>query len=77
MAGELMSLSASSVVIDVPLFPMPFAMPFTGIVHPNIYILLSFTHPQVVPTCMNVFLLLNTNEDILKNVGNRAVLGHN
>ncbi len=49
MAGELMSLSASSVVIDVPLFPMPFAMPFTGIVHPNIYILLSFTHPQVVP----------------------------
>ncbi len=49
MAGELMSLSASCVVIDVPLFPMPFAMPFTGIVHPNIYILLSFTHPQVVP----------------------------
>ncbi len=25
---------------------------------------------------MNVFVLLNTNEDILKNVGNRAVLGH-
>ncbi len=27
-------------------------------------------------TCMNVFILLNTKEDILKNVGNRAVLGH-
>ncbi len=25
---------------------------------------------------MNVFVLLNTKEDILKNVGNRAVLGH-
>ncbi len=24
---------------------------------------------------MNVFVLLNTKEDILKNVGNRAVLG--
>ncbi len=24
---------------------------------------------------MNVFVLLNTEEDILKNVGNRAVLG--
>ncbi len=27
-------------------------------------------------TCMNVLVLLNTKEDILKNVGNRAVLGH-
>ncbi len=36
--------------------------------------ILSFTHPQVVPTCMNVFVLLNTKEDILKNVGSRAVL---
>ncbi len=26
--------------------------------------------------CMNVFVLLNTEEDILKNVGNRAVLDH-
>ncbi len=25
---------------------------------------------------MNVFVLMNTKEDILKNVGNRAVLGH-
>ncbi len=27
-------------------------------------------------TCMNVFVLLNTKEDILKNVGNRAVRGY-
>ncbi len=27
-------------------------------------------------TCMNVFVLLNTKEDILKNEGNRAVLDH-
>ncbi len=25
---------------------------------------------------MNVFVLLNTKEDILKNVGNRAVMDH-
>jgi len=29
----------------------------------------SFTHPQLFKTCMNLFLLLNTKEDILKNVG--------
>ncbi len=39
-------------------------------------ILSSFTHPQVVPNLYEVFVLLNTKEDILKNVGNRAVLGH-
>ncbi len=47
-----------------------------GIVHPKMKILSSFTHPQVFQTCMNVFVLLNTKEDILKNVGNRAVLDH-
>ncbi len=31
---------------------------------------------EKVQTCMNVFVLPNTKEDILKNVGNRAVLGH-
>jgi len=30
--------------------------------------ILSFTHLQVVKTCMNFFLLLNTKEDILSNV---------
>ncbi len=31
---------------------------------------------QCFQTCINVFILLNTKEDILKNGGNRAVLGH-
>ncbi len=29
----------------------------------------SFTHSQVVPNLYDFFLLLNTREDILKNVG--------
>ncbi len=33
-----------------------------GTVHQKMKILSSFTHPQVVPTCMNVFFL-NTKED--------------
>jgi len=33
-----------------------------------------FTHPQVVPN-LNEFLLLNTKEDVLKNVGNQTVDG--
>ncbi len=43
------------------------------IVHPKMKMLSSFTHP-VFPTCMNVSVLPNTKEDILKNEGNRAVL---
>jgi len=35
-------------------------------------ILSSFTHPHVVPNLYEV-LLLNTNEDILKNVGHQTV----
>jgi len=50
---------------------------FKGIVHPKKKILSSFTHPQAAPkTSMNFFVLQNTKEDIQKNVGNRAVLGH-
>ncbi len=45
---------------------------FEGIVHPNINTLSSFTHPHVC-----TFLLWNTKEDILKNVGNQTVLGPN
>ncbi len=30
--------------------------------------LLLFSHPQVVQTCTNFFLLLNTKEDIIKSV---------
>ncbi len=42
-----------------------------GTVHPEMKILSSFTHPVV-----HVFVLLNTQADILKNVENREVLGH-
>ncbi len=44
-----------------------------GIVDPKNHHLLSL---KLFQSCMNVFVLLNTKEDILKNVGNRAVLGH-
>jgi len=47
-----------------------------GIVHPKIkikihYLLLS---PKLFQTCMSFFLLLNTKEDIWKNVVNQFVL---
>ncbi len=42
-----------------------------GIVQPKMNILSSFT----LKTCMSFFLVLNTKEDILKNVGNEAVAG--
>ncbi len=51
-----------------------FIMLVKGIFHPKMKIL-SFTHPQVVPNLYE-FALPNTKEDILKNIGNRAVLGH-
>jgi len=49
---------------------------FKGIVRLKMKILSLFTHPEVVSTCMRVFLLLNTKEYILKNVGNQTVDGH-
>ncbi len=51
-----------------------FIMLVKGIVHPKMKIL-SFTHPQVVPNLYE-FVLPSTKEDILKNIGDRAVLGH-
>ncbi len=46
---------------------------FKGIVHPKITIL-SFTQPQIVPNLYEfLFFLLNTLEDILKNVNNQTV----
>ncbi len=40
-------------------------------------ILSSYTHPQVIPNLQDFFLLLlNTKEDILKNVGNQTVAGN-
>jgi len=44
-----------------------------GIVHPKMSILSSFV--RFFQTCMSFFLLLNTNEDILKNVGKWTVDG--
>jgi len=44
----------------------------------NKIILSSFNHLltlKLFKICMNVFLLLNTKEDILKNVGNQKVYG--
>ncbi len=46
-----------------------------GIFHPKMENLSSFTHPQVVPNLYECIVLLNRKEDILKNVGDRAVLG--
>ncbi len=51
-----------------------FFMLVKGIVHPKMKIL-SFTHSQVVPNLYE-FVPPNTKEDILKNIGDRAVLGH-
>ncbi len=42
-----------------------------GIVHTKMQILSSF-NLKYFQTCMNVFVLLNTKEDILKNVGNSS-----
>ncbi len=47
-----------------------------GIVHPKMEILSSFTHPEVFPNLYEC-VCLNTNEDILKKVCNRAVLCNN
>jgi len=42
-----------------------------GIVHFKMKILSSYTHPQFVSN-LNLFLLLNIKEDILKNVSNHT-----
>ncbi len=49
---------------------------FKGIVHPKIKIVSSFTHPQVVPNLYECVCSAEHKDDILKNEGNRAVLGH-
>ncbi len=43
-----------------------------GMVHPKIVFLTLFTHSQ---SCINFFNVLNTKDDILKNVGNQTVAG--
>ncbi len=52
---------------------------FKAIVHPKMRILSSFTHTKVVPNlyeCLCSAEHKGTKEYNLKNVGNRAVLGH-
>jgi len=47
-----------------------------GIVHTQIFLILSsFTHRQVLPNLYAFLYLLNTKQDILKNVGNQTVDG--
>ncbi len=46
-----------------------------GIVHPKMFILSLFTRCHVVPNPLICILVLNTKEDILKNVGNQTVAG--
>ncbi len=48
--------------------------PVKGTVHPKMKILSSFTY-KLFQTCVSTFLLLNTKEDIYKNVGNQIVAG--
>jgi len=36
---------------------------------------LSFTRPELFKTCKSFFLLLNTKEDVLKNVSNQTLQG--
>jgi len=46
-----------------------------GIVHFKMKIWSSLTHPQVVSNLYDFFFLLETKEDILKNIGNQTVDG--
>ncbi len=48
---------------------------FKGIVHPNILILSLFTQSCCTKPVLIIILVLNTKEDILKNVGNQTVAG--
>jgi len=48
-------------------------MPFKGIVHPHK--LCHLLTLKLFQTCLNRFLLLSTNKDILKNVSNQTVDG--
>jgi len=48
---------------------------FKAMVHFKMKMLSPFTHPQLFQTCMSFSSLLNTKEDILKNVGDQTVDG--
>ncbi len=46
-----------------------------GIVHPKIYFCHYLVTHMLSQTCFNFFLVPNTKEDILKNLGNQTVAG--
>ncbi len=46
-----------------------------GIVHPTILFLSLLLTDMLSQTCINLFLVVNTKEDISKNVGNQTVAG--
>ncbi len=46
-----------------------------GIVHPTIYFCHYLLTDMLSQTCINLFLVANTKEDISKNVGNQTVAG--
>ncbi len=46
-----------------------------GIVHPTIYFCHYLLTDMLSQTCINLFLVVNTKEDISKNVGNQTVAG--
>jgi len=50
--------------------------PFKGIVHPKMKILSSFTLSSFFQISASFFLPLNTEEGILKSVGNMEVIGY-
>ncbi len=45
-----------------------------GMVHPTI-LFLSLLTDMLSQTCINLFLVVNTKDDISKNVGNQTVAG--
>jgi len=64
-----LQLCGTEMFVVIRLFPSI----LKGRVHPKMKMLSLFTHLQVLPICMRYFLLLNTNESILKTVGNQTV----
>jgi len=62
-------------IMKYPLYPLVPLCLFKEKVYPEIKIQSSFTHLKFSQTCMTYFLLLNTKEDIFKDVRNQTVDG--
>jgi len=69
---KLLWIKASAKCVNVIVTTMDLFPP--KLVHPKIWIISSFINPQVVPNqSRSFFVLLNTKEVILKNMGNQPV----